>query len=305
MIPLVLLLALAGDAAAAGPVQVSVHIEPDLLTVGDRARLEIVVEAPASVAIRRPEVGSALGVFELLESFPPQVRETGSGLRQTVWRFTVTAFDSGPTFVPPVEVPYTEPGDEPRSTWSDPLPVTVGTVLPREGPLPDLRPLKPQMTLPGAPANPYLPAGLVLAAVLTLASLLLLNRRRPAVPGAAPLDTASLEPETAALAELDRIETLALPEKGDLATHYALMGACLRSYLRSRYALPAEARTSRELATEMEEAGVDGRQALMILEVLREGDGVRYGRMAPNHRRADRALHIARETLLLPLEHRT
>ncbi len=299
----VLLLAIVRGAAAAGPVQVSVRLDPALLTVGDRARLEIAIEAPAAVDVRRPEIGSTLGVFELLETFPPQVRETGSGLRQTVWRFTVAAFDSGPTFVPPIEVTYTEPGHEPRSTWSDPTPVSVESVLPRQAPLPDLRPLKPQMTLPGAPANPYVPAGVGLAAALALASFFLLSRRS-AVENEAPLDPAGLEPEMAALAELDRIESLALPKMGDLATHYALMGSCLRSYVRSRYGLPAEARTSREMARDLEQAGVDGRQALMILEVLREGDAVRYGRMAPNHRRADRALQIARETLLLPLERR-
>ncbi|MBI2912197.1 MAG: hypothetical protein HYY05_08640 [Chloroflexi bacterium] len=301
----VLLLAVAqGTTAAAGPVQVTVRLEPAILTVGDRARLEIVIEAPAAVDVSRPEIGSTLGIFELLETFPPQVRETGSGLRQTVWRFTVAAFDSGPTLVPAIEVPYTELGNEPRSTWSDPTPVSVESVLPQQGPLPDLRPLKPQMTLPGAPANPYVPAGVGLAAALALGSFVLLSRRRPAVRTEAPMDAAALDPEMAALAELDRIESLALPKTGDLATHYALMASCLRSYVRSRYGLPAEARTSRELAFELERAGVDGRQALMILEVLREGDAVRYGRMAPNHRRADRALHIARETFLLPLEPR-
>lgn len=303
--PLFLVALAGGPADAAGPVQVSVRIEPTVLTVGDRARLEIVVEAPPSFDVRRPEIGSALGVFEVLESFPPQVHETASGQRQTVWRFTVAAFDSGLTFIPSVEVIYAAPGGDLHSAQSDPAPIRVESVLPRDGPpIPELRPLKSQMSLAGAPANPYLPAGVGLAAVLTIGALFVLGRRRRQPWLEATMDAALLEPETSALAELDRIEALALPEKGDLATHYALMGGCLRSYLRARYGLPAEARTSRELARDMEQGDVDGRQALMILEVLRQGDAVRYGRLAPNYRRASRALHIARETLLVPLEQR-
>lgn len=100
-----------------------------------------------------------------------------------------------------------------------------------------------------------------------------------------------------ALGELERIAARRLPEQGRYEEYYELIARVLRRYVRERYGLPALERTPRELRAELERAGVDRAQVVMIGEILGEGDAVRFRNVVPYPAHAQRAVRHALEVM--------
>ena len=100
------------------------------------------------------------------------------------------------------------------------------------------------------------------------------------------------EAAPAPAAALDAAEVLL---DADAAGAYRAIAGAVRSDLGERYAFPARSLTTGELEPRMEAAGVDGWEARLARELLRECDAVVYAgyRPAPERRRAD--LAVARE----------
>jgi hypothetical protein len=163
----------------------------------------------------------------------------------------------------------------------------------------DIKPLKPQLEVPGG-VPLWMVIAAAVAAVIVLGGLIfmfiyLLRKLTREVPEV-------LTPRTRALRELARIDQLRLPEQGEHRQHYELMAICLRRYVFERYHVDAPERTPRELRTELVRAGVDRYQALMIDEILIEGEVVRFGHFVPSSARAHNATRVAIEVLTAAYE---
>ncbi|MGH2498937.1 MAG: hypothetical protein ACRDF0_02415, partial [Candidatus Limnocylindria bacterium] len=114
-----------------------------------------------------------------------------------------------------------------------------------------------------------------------------LLRHRPA-----PALEEPLTPAQRVLRDLDEIAALRLPEQGRYREHYELLSATLRRYVAERCGA-APGRTTRELRSEMERAGLDREHVATILEILREGEVVRFRDLVPYPARAQAAVRSA------------
>lgn len=280
-----LLIALAGAAAADGPVTVSSTIDRDAITIGDPVVLAVTVELAPGWTVADPGVPRALGEFEILETEPAQQTRLNGGATRFVFRYRLSAYRVGEQELPPVAVAFTGPNGETGTASTARHVVRVQSViLPDEDPR-DIKPLKPQLPLPGLLAGElmrWLFAGIAAVAVIGIGLFILwsLRRRGQVAPD-------GLTPAQRAVAELEKLAQMQLPEKGRFAEHYERMTAILRAYVAEQYRLPAGERTPRELRLEMERAGVDAQQRAAIFEILREGEVVRFhdGRTYPAHAR--------------------
>jgi hypothetical protein len=281
-----LTLALSSLAAAEDPVAVTSSVDRDAITVGDPVVLTVTVELASGWAVDDPGVPRSLGEFEVLETEPAlQTRLAGGGTR-LVFRYRVSAYRVGEQPIRPVDVAYRGPGAATGTARTATHVVRVRSVILPEEDASDIKPLKPQLTLPGLLASElvrwiFAGTGAVAVLVLVAFALWLFRRRRePALDG--------LTPAQRALAELEKLAALGLAEKGRYAEQYERLTAILRAYVAEQYRLPAGERTPRELRLEMERARVDPRQRAAIFEVMDEGEVVRFhsGRTYPAHARS-------------------
>jgi len=151
------------------------------------------------------------------------------------------------------------------------------------------------------PLWPWILAGLwlamVLAVLLTGAGLWLYrrwqNRAVSATLGLAPvIDTRP--PEVIAHAELDRIESLALPAQQRIKEHYILVSNCMRQYVEGRYQIPALEQTSGELRAAFRRAGIPMREMNAFMRLFSESDLVKFARYVPAANEIDRLINKAR-----------
>jgi len=295
------LLAFGSVAAADGPVNVAATVDKRGITIGDPVALAVVVEVDASYQITDSGVGRTMGEFEVLEALPPQVTKIANGRTRYTFRYRITAFRVGNLVFPEIHVAYQSPAGEPGVVPTAEIPIVITSVVQPGEATDDIKPAKPQLRLPtAAPQVPQLAIQVALAVVvLAMLALIIWQTRRASgrKPKDAEMDEVLLTPAQRAMAELNRVASLGLPERGKYAEHYALLSKALRAYVGDRFGLSANERTPRELRDDMLRAGIDRTEIATIYEILREGERARFHQAVSYPARAQHAVRSALDAM--------
>ncbi len=295
------LFAFGSVAAADGPVSVAATVDKRGITVGDPITLSVVVEVDAGYKITDSGVGRTMNEFEVLEATPPQVTKIANNRTRYTFRYRMTAFRVGNLIFPQINVAYQSPSGEPGIVPTAEIPVVITSVIQPGEATDDIKPAKPQLRLPtAAPQIPQLAIQVALAMVVLLMLALIIRQARRAAARRAndgDMDAPLLTPAQRAMAELNRVASLGLPEKGRYAEHYALLSKALRAYVGDRFGLSANERTPRELREDMLRAGVDRTEIATIYEILREGESARFHQAISYPARAQHAVRSALDAM--------
>jgi hypothetical protein len=150
-----------------------------------------------------------------------------------------------------------------------------------------LRPLKSQWDV----APDYLKWAAIALAVIALAAAIVwwVRRRRARLVVEAPAPV--IPPHVVALAELERIASMGLVERGEFKAYYTLVADAVRRYVGARFDVEAMDRTTYEVAGELERrrVTVDG-----LVPLLNEADLVKFAKLTPDAAAAHRVLANAR-----------
>jgi len=295
------LIMLGSVAAADGPVNVAASVAKHGITIGDPIGLVLVVETDPGYRITDSGVGRIMDEFEVLEAIPPQVTRVSNDRTRYTFRYRITAFRVGDLVFPPISVAYQSSAGVPGVAATAEIPIVITSVIQPGEATDDIKPAKPQLRLPNAaPQIPQLAIQVALAlVVLVMLGLIVRQTRRAAGRRSkyAEIDEVLLTPAQRALAELNRVASLGLPEKGRYAEHYALLSQALRVYVRDRFGLSAHERTPRELREDMLRAGIDRTEIATIYEILREGESARFHRAVSYPARAQHAVRSALDAM--------
>lgn len=276
--------------------EVNVTLDRTRVTVGDPIALTVTVKHATGVTIETMSIDDQLGPLEPLGSDPPEDRAVSGGMELRL-RYTVAIYHTGTAELPALTFNYLLPdGSEQQVSSRGPVQIVVQSVLTAGSDPNDIRPLKPQASLP-TPASEQLLwvaglGGIAAAAVAVggLTALLVKRNRRPVFvmqPSAGEI----------ARAELDRIASLQFTVNGELAEHYRLTAICIRRYLTERFGFPAVALTTGELERQMEARGIARWPARLISGLLSECDAVTYARYRPAAARIEADNAMAYEIL--------
>ncbi len=105
-----------------------------------------------------------------------------------------------------------------------------------------------------------------------------------------------LAPHETALAELDRIATGKLANDKDIEQHYVRIAEVLRRYLGSRFEIPWQDRTTRELTSALQTIKhLTSEQQHSVAELLNQADLVKFARQRPDETEANLFLTRVRE----------
>ena len=287
---------------ADAPVSASATLDKRGITIGDPIALTLVIEADAGYAVSDSGVGRTMGEFEILEALPPQLTKIANGRMRYTFRYKLTAFRVGDLVFPAIGVTYQGPGGAIGVAPTAEIPIVITTVVQPGESTDDIKPWKPQLRLPGAAPqiSPIVVQAALAVVVLVMLALIIRQTRRAAARRAGAGETEGdiqLTPAQRAMAELNRVAALGLPEKGRYAEHYALLSRALRAYVRDRFGLSATERTPRELREDMLRAGIDRTEIATIYEVLRDGEVARFHRSISYPARAQHALRSALDAM--------
>jgi len=291
--------ALPRGATAAEPLVVDLRIEaPDRVTVGDRVRYVIEVEADAGTTVFLAP--GALPDALSLAKTPTMTSRAAATEGRIVVTLTleVAPFAAGELIVPPLRLRYRGPAAAAGEIETPASRLSVASVLPVQGEA-TLRDLKAQAEIGDAPAAILLPVLIGAGAALAMVLALLAGRRRRRRTAAAGLETTAaaaedLGPEDSARRVLDRAGGDFQRER-DFGAYYSAIAVTVREYLTRRFGFPAFAMTTGELQEQMVAQGMDRWQARLVGGLLGQCDAVVFASYKPALERADADLTAAYE----------
>jgi hypothetical protein len=276
-------------------VEVTTSFREAAATIGDRVELIVAVTHPEDVVVtvQRPVFPDA----EVVSDGTPTVLTQADAMVLTTATFTYQVFALGEVGTSPVTVRWVR---EDGTSGSLTAPgATLNLLSVRAAGDETLRPLKPVLTIEGAPPAWIVPA-VATAAVAAIAGLIAAGvvawrRRRPVeVVAAVPI-----LPEEVARERLAAIRDEPLRDEADFQRFYGGIASIVRDYLGARFAFNAHALTTGELERRMTSHGVDRWQARLVSGLLDRCDRAVYARRYPDPASADHDLTVAYEIVAL------
>jgi hypothetical protein len=288
----------AGDAPAVRQehsiegVRLALEVDRQALAIDGRLRVVMQLEvAPGRVAAL-PDLPDRVGRFAVAAQSPAESSSEGGAL---VLRrhYDLEPESVGALTVPPFVIAVRDRqggGDAVQEIRTDPVPITVTSVVPDGADYTQPKDIAPPMSLP-PPAWPIALWALLGAVAAMVAAALLWRRRRRR--------TVAVRPQPAhllALAELDRLQQAEFGDAERFEAFYVRLSAILRRYLGWRFGLRALMQTTEEFV-----AGLSGAERALtphrtLLGTLLAGfDLVKFARHRPQRSDMDEALRRVRE----------
>lgn len=238
-------------------IEVSASAQPNPVLIGDVLELRVEIEHDSNVALAPPAVESPLGKFEVREQTPPQSEELPSGRVEQAFSYMLSIYETGAFEIPSLSFGYSMPDNATGAVATDPISVTVSSVLPPETESDSLaiRDLKPQQTIEGVS---YLWVVFVaLAALLALIAMIwwlrdwLKKKPKPEAPAEViPPD----EQARAALEALRNDQSIFQPP--DVDAFSVRVSEIIRTYLQEVFHFHALDLTSGEILAELGRIGL-------------------------------------------------
>jgi hypothetical protein len=271
------LAAFALPAQAADGVQVTLTANQSELTVGDPVELTLEVKHLAGYQVIIPQLEGNWGPFEVQGQSRATTVANDDGTETTSQTITVTLFDLGAFETPSLPLTIS---DGSGAVVEEMTPAVALTVIPTlaedDSTLKDIR---PQVGMKVPSVLPWIMGGCFLVAVLVGGGLWLYRRWRGESLFAPVIDNRL--PYQVAFDELDRIDGLRLPEKGQFKKHYTLVTDCLRTYVEQQFQVHAFDRTTTELKVSLRTSSVTPDHARRFIDLFMEGDLVKFAKLTP------------------------
>ncbi len=282
---------------AAPSLQGASAFDPPSASIGDKVTFTVQVTHPDDVILKAatPNIKD----LDVITVTPSVTTPSVNATQMTTFAYTLQPFVLGTLDTGPVRLSWLR-ADGSVGTFDVPGAKLVLASV-RASNDQALRPLKPQVSIAGAPpawVRPAIAAAVVLVLALIALLVLTIVRRRRAneLIEAGPVDTS---PERIARDALDALAAPQLAAQVDYQSYYGALALTVRTYLAARFGFNAHALTTRELERRMVSHGVDRWQARLVGGLLERCDDAVYARRYPEIASADHDLTVAYEIVEL------
>ncbi|RME80482.1 MAG: hypothetical protein D6775_16035 [Caldilineae bacterium] len=282
---LLAVLSLAAPAGAAGPVQATLDVPAKELAVGEPILLTLQVVHPPDHRVVPPDLGEQWGAFVVVSQSEPATIRNGDGTVTTSMIIDTRLFAPGSFTTPRLVIDLEEEGGGRSQITVAPVTVHILSSLAADDL--ELHDLKPQASLPTTALwLQILGLTLFLPFALALLHRAAIRRDNKAGPELLPADLA--------MAELDRIAALHLPEKGQAREYCTLLSQCVRRYLEQEFAVPVAERTTSEIRGALLREGLVPEVVQAFGQFLAMMDTVRFSQYTVDLATADYLMLLAR-----------
>jgi len=284
-------LLIAAPAASRELLSIRSSVDRDSATVGDP--ITYLLELSYRADLPRPRVDVNLEGFEIRRTERGSLPPKEGGFISEELRYVIAAYDTGSYTIPPAMASFRSAKGDSGYALSDPVRVRIESVLPPDAK--DIRDVKPPLGLRSDLWRMVVPLALALTlGALALPFIVRRRRRRPQAEVAPELPPEPVD----YLAELERIASLGLLERGRYKEFYTHISDILRRYIGSRYNIDAMEKTTYEINLGLRDRGVPGDVLRMTGDFLTECDLVKFAKYTPPLELARTAVERAKDIIV-------
>jgi len=258
------------------PVNVRAAVDRSVITIGDRVRYSLTVEADPSVEFELPPFGEELGGFSILDHGVEETRDRSGRHVASQW-YELDTYTVDTYVIVPAAIAYRDESGEQHTVAVPPVTVRVESLLDKSGEEDQLRDIKPPVSIARPKTPYYIGAGIAGMAALCAAAVWLVRRRRSRA--AEP----PLPPWQVAYAQLARLREMDLPGEGKIDLYYVYLSDIVRHYIENRFGLRAPEMTTEEfLAVVAGGVGLPQGHEQLLTTFLSNCDMVKFARYGPS-----------------------
>jgi hypothetical protein len=285
-------LLVAAPAPGTEPVTATATTSKAEVSLGEAFEVRVTVAGPAETTWTFPAEAGDDGVELRLEPEAPLADPAASP--PSARRYRATAYVLDEARVPSIAIRYRAPNGSTGEVRTEPLPLRVMSVLPKDPKQQVLSDVRGPMAL--SIGWPFWTA-LVGASALLGGVILTVLRRRTRRRGPAPATVAEVPPESEALSALARLEASGLLGANDLRAFYIDLTEIVKRYLERRLAAPVLEMTSSEMAAFLRDHPKARDLAAPIRDLTTAADCVKFARGRAVEDEARQHLRRARTTV--------
>lgn len=271
------LIVVAAPAGFSADVSVRAGVDKNRVTIGDPVVLNVSVTLPETYRLAAPQKPAELGPWTVKDVRAAK-DEKDRFLTHII--YTLAAFTTGQTPVPPVTLTYTDDKNKTYTLHSDTVPVTVESVMARAGDANDIRDIKPPLGVREPLWKYLLWAGIILAAAI-IGYILYRGYRKKHVPPAAPAQPL-IPPYDLAMTRLEELRTSGMIAEGKIKEYYITLSDIVRDYLGAVYAIETRESTTAEIYARLRGKESDMKRLQSIRDLFDECDLVKFAKYRPD-----------------------
>lgn len=279
-----------------GPVELTLQADRQTMGLADRLHVTLAVEAPVEMSVTLPELADRIGPFLVLHQTPSAPQPTVPQRQRWQRDYTLAAENVGDQTLPALTVSFQDAKAAqdavPQSLHTEPLTITVTTVLPDDADVTAPKDVAPPVTLRRHGVAAWV--WIVLVVVLGLAGLGAVwygYRRTRRVAPVAPQPAHVL-----ALEALHRLQRQDLIAQQRIEAYYVRLSTILRRYVEWRFHLRAPEQTTEEfLAASLATGGFIATHRELLGTFLQHCDLVKFAQYQPSPTDMQQAWNSARD----------
>ena len=265
-------------------------VDSNSISLGGAVGLHIKVQHPAGVTVRWPALADSLAGLEIVQKRDSSVHTSGSTTTESV-SYTITGFEPGTFYIPPLPFTYTVANDTSvRTVMTRPIPLTVMKV--QVDTTKDIRDIKPPLSIP-ITFWELLPYILIVGGVIGVVFLIyyILKKRKM---GESLLPEAPPRPaHEVALEALRALGSENLWQRGKVKEYYSQLTDIVRTYIERRFRVMAMEMTTDEILDDLRQTTVSHEDAASLKEVLVRADLVKFAKFQPGPQEHEASLSSA------------
>ncbi len=277
--------------AGAQEVHASIRVDSNSITIGDWLKLYVEVEHPSNVAVAWPILSDSLDGLEIVHRSESTKKQAGDRTLESA-TFTITAFDSGTFFVPPLPFQYSSQNDTAKKTVAtSPVLIRAHGVL--VDTTKDIKDIKPPMTLPISFAE-LLPYLIVVVVIIGLGIALYYYMRNKRLREMGIIEEIPSRPaHEVALEALRSLEAEHLWQRGKVKEYYSTLTDIVRTYIERKFFVKAMEITTDEIMFADEIVALDNNSKESLKEILVRADLVKFAKFLPVHEENEKSISMA------------
>jgi len=281
------------DAASEPLIVPTVTVDKPVITIGEKIRYTVSVEAAPELEVTFPEFGSNLAGFAIKDfgSDGPTKTDDGRVVRKR-W-YVLDTYVTGAYNIPPATVKYKTPGGEEKEIKTTDIFVEVKSVAKAGEQAEDIRDIQQPVAIRPNYRRLYLWGGVAaaLAGLIALTSFVVARRRRGLVPAPLP----PRPPHELAYEALAQLVDSDLIAKGQIKEFYYRLSEITRQYIEGRFRLMAPERTTEEFLLEMSQTNLlEQSHKQLVGDFLGHCDLVKFAKYGPTRSEIESAYNAAK-----------
>ncbi|MBD3332136.1 hypothetical protein GF356_04750 [candidate division GN15 bacterium] len=265
-------------------IQIETGVSQAEMYVGDRITYTVAITYDSTYELIPPPLGANLGAFDVKDYNPDSTATLDDGRVRNITSFELSTFTTGEYVIPPVPVAFTLPDLTTKVVMSEPVPITVKSLILSDSDSLDIRSLKDPYEFERNYASYYLWGGIALALVLTALGFWWWWRKRRLTP-TAPEDTRM--PWEIAFERLAMLKQEGLPTAADngFKPYYFELTDIAREYLGRIYDRNVLDMTTEEFLAAFDNDMLPDDLHDRCRDFFRHADLVKFARMEPEDHR--------------------